>query len=126
QGLALGGGGAAGAVGGVLAVLAAVAVFGLARELGAGGLLAASVAVALFTLQGMLTWLATSSFPEPGLALYSILAVWHAVRYARTHESTSLAAAGLFCGAAAATKYLALVSAALVLLPLAVTGPRQH
>jgi len=119
QGLSLGGGGAAGAVGAVLAALAAVAVFGLARELGAGDLLAAATAATLFSLQGMLTWLATSSFAEPGLAFYSILAVWHAARYVRTHEPASLAAAGLLSGAAAATKYLGLVSAALVLVPLA-------
>jgi len=126
QGLALGGGGAAGAVGAVLAVLAAVAVFGLARELGAGSIPAASVAVALFTLEGMLTWLATSSFPEPGLTLYSILAVWQAVRFARTRESVPLAAAGFFSGAAAGTKYLGLASAALVLVPLAVIALREH
>jgi hypothetical protein len=72
----------------------------------------------------MLTWLATSSFAEPGLAFYSILAVWHAARYVRTRETASLAAAGLLSGAAAATKYLGLVSAALVLLPLAVLALR--
>ena len=74
----------------------------------------------------MLTWLATSSFPEPGLTLYSILAVWQAVRFVRTHESTSLAAAGFFSGAAAGTKYLGLASAALILAPLAVIALREH
>jgi hypothetical protein len=124
QGLALGGGGAAGAVGAVIAALAAVAVFGLARELGGGDVLAASIAFALFALQGMLTWLATSSFAEPGLTLYSVLAVWHAVRYVRTEDTANLVGAGLLSGAAAGTKYLGLVSAALVLVPLAVLAVR--
>ena len=67
----------------------------------------------------MLTWLATSSSAEPGLAFYSIAAVWHAARYMRARDTPSLVGAGLFAGAAAGTKYLGLVSAALVLVPLA-------
>jgi hypothetical protein len=124
QGLALGGGGSAGAVGAVITALAAIAVFGLARELGGGNLLAASIAFALFSLQGLVTWLATSSFAEPGLALYSVLAVWQAVRYVRTGENACLVGAGLLSGAAAGTKYLGLLTAALVLVPVGLLALR--
>lgn len=125
QGLALGGGGTAGAVGAVVACLAAAAVFGLARELGAGDDLAGVIGAVLFVLQGMFTWLATSSFVEPGVAFFSTLAVWHALRYTREGASSSLLGAGLLAGAAAGTKYLGGIAAAIVLVPLAVLALRR-
>jgi hypothetical protein len=122
HGIALAGGEAAGALGAVFAVLAAAAVFGLARELGAGDAVAGAIGAALFVLQGVVTWEATSAFVELCLTFYALVAAWYAVRFARTRARADAIAAGAFAGAAAGTKYLGLVAGAIVLAGLALPG----
>ncbi len=115
QGLALGGGSTAATLHAVFAALCAAAVWGLARELGAGRSLAGAVAAFVFVAQGIVTWEATSAFIELGLTFYVVLAVWHGVRSARSEALVGASLLGLFAGAAAGTKYLGLVAAAIVL-----------
>ena len=116
QGLALGGDTVAGSLNGILAALAALAVVGLARELGAGSSVAALAGGGLFALQGVVTWSATSSFVELGLTFYAVLAAWHALRYAaRTGGRQAASLSGFLAGGAAGTKYLGLAAAAVVL-----------
>jgi hypothetical protein len=114
QGLALGGGATAAALGAAFAVLCALAVFGLGRDL-AGSALAGAAAAFLFVLQGIVTWEATSAFVELGLTFFSVMAAWHALRWARTPSRSGAGWVGAFAGAAAGTKYLGLVTAAIVL-----------
>jgi Dolichyl-phosphate-mannose-protein mannosyltransferase len=114
QGLAVGGASTAAALGAILAGLAALAIFGLGRELG-GNPLAGVAAAFLFTLQGIVSWEATSSFIELGLTFYVVLAVWHALRWGSAPSRSSTLLTGVFAGAAAGTKYLGLVAAAIVL-----------
>ena len=114
QGLALGGGSTAAVLHAVFGVLCAAAIFGLTRELG-GNVLAGLVAAFLFVLQGIVTWEATSAFIELGLSFYVVLAVWYAVRVVERPSASGAAWAGAFAGAAAGTKYLGLVPAAIVL-----------
>jgi hypothetical protein len=114
QGLALGGGSTAAVLHAVFAVLSAAAIFGVTRELG-GNVLAGVTATFLFVGQGIVTWEATSAFIELGLTFYVVLAVWYAVRLGKSRGSHAAAWAGFFAGAAAGTKYLGLVAAAIVL-----------
>jgi 4-amino-4-deoxy-L-arabinose transferase-like glycosyltransferase len=114
QGLALGGGSTAAALHACLAGLTALALFGLGRELG-GTALAGAVAAFLFTLQGVVSWEATSAFIELGLTFYVVLAVWHAVRWGATPDPRAALMTGFFAGATAGTKYLGLVAALVVL-----------
>ncbi len=111
QGLALAGGSTASAVGALLTVAAAVAVYGLARELAGGNHLAAAAAAGLFTLQGLVTWEATSVFVEVGLAFFVALACWHVVRYLRAPAAEPALWFGFAAGAAAGTKYVGLAIA---------------
>ena len=121
QGLALGGGSSAAVLHAVFGVLCAAAIFGLARELG-GNVLAGLVAAFLFVLQGIVTWEATSAFIELGLSFYVVLAVWYGVRVVEGRDAAvAVVWVGAFAGAAAGTKYLGLVPAALVLAALVVT-----
>ena len=113
QGLALGGGAAAAVLHAVFAVLCTAAVYGLTRDLG-GRNLAGLIAAALFALQGVVTWEATSAFIELGLSFYAVLAVWCCVLYVTQRRGAAAIWAGTFAGAAAGTKYLGLVPAALV------------
>lgn len=108
QGLAFAPGGeAASAIGGVLALLAGLAVFGLAREAGAGDVLAGAAGAALFLLQGLVTWEATSMFVELGLVFYTALGAWLALLAMRTRSPSAAAAwTSVAAGGAAATKYL--------------------
>jgi hypothetical protein len=115
QGLAVGGGSTAASLHAVFAVLCAAAVWGLARELDAGRPLAGAVAAFVFVAQGIVTWEATSAFIELGLTFYVVLAVWYGVRWARSETLAHASLLGLFAGAAAGTKYLGLVAAAIVL-----------
>jgi hypothetical protein len=121
QGLALGGGSAAAPLHAVFAALCALAVFGLAREI-SGEALAGAAAAALFVLQGLVTWEATSAFVDLGLAFYTVLAVWHAAAWARTRAYGGAAWTGFFSGAAAGTKYLGLLVAAIVLAWFAIAA----
>jgi hypothetical protein len=113
QGLAVGGGSTAATLHAIMLVLCACAVYGLAREL-AGDELAAAVATFAFVLQGIVTWEATSAFVELGLTFYVVLAVWHAVIWSRDGSFASAGWTGAMAGAAAGTKYLGLLPAALV------------
>lgn len=115
QGLAVGGASTAAALDAILAGLAALAIFGLGRQLG-GTALAGAAAAFLFTLQGIVSWEATSSFIELGLTFYVVLAVWHALRWGSSPSRSSALLTGLFAGAAAGTKYLGLVGAGIVLV----------
>jgi hypothetical protein len=126
QGLALGGGETAGAIGALLGVLAALAVYGLGRELAEGSATAGVAAAALFVLQGIVTWEATSSFVELGLTFYLTLAVWFAVRYWRDRAGIDAGWTGFFVGAAAGTKYHALVLGTLVILGVAALAGRSR
>jgi 4-amino-4-deoxy-L-arabinose transferase-like glycosyltransferase len=125
QGLALAGGSAAAALHAFLAVFCALAVFGLGRELGRSTL-AGAVAAFLFTIQGIVTWEATSAFIELGLTFFVVLAVWHAVRFGLARGRDAAVWAGFFAGAAAGTKYLGLIAAAVVLGILAVVALRRR
>jgi hypothetical protein len=118
HGLALGGGETAGAIGALIGVLASLAVFGLARELGAGDVRAGAFGIALFVLQGIFTWEATSAFVELNLTFLTTLAAWYAVRREPLY-------AGLFFGAAAGTKYLGLPAVLIVAAPLFVVARRR-
>ena len=120
QGLALAGASAASALHGILTVLAALAVYGLARELGGGRTLAGLAGSALFVLQGAVTWDATSTFIDMGLTFFTALAAWHVVRYAHGGGRPSAVLAGIACGGAAAAKYVGPLAAVFVVLPLAV------
>ena len=113
QGLALGGGSAAAPLHAVFAALCALAIFGLGRELGRAST-AGAVAAFLFVLQGIVTWEATSAFVELGIAFYLTLAVWHGLRWARAPSWRGALWTGALSGAAAGTKYLGLVGAAIV------------
>ncbi len=115
QGLALGGDSTAGAIHAVLTVACAAAVYGLGRELAAGNALAGAAAAFLFVLEGLVTWEATSAFVELGLTFYAVLAVWHAVRWSRSGATSSAGWTGALAGAAAGTKYLGLLAAAVLL-----------
>lgn len=115
QGLSFSDGGeVAGVIGASFAVLASAAVFGLARTLGAGGTTAGLAGAALFVLQGIVTWEATSAFVELGLTFYVTLGVWFALRAFRHRATADAAWTSFCCGAAAATKFVAL-------LPVAIT-----
>lgn len=114
QGLALGGGSTAAVLHAVFAVLSAAAIVGLTREVG-GSVLAGMLAAFLFVGEGIVTWEATSAFIELGLTFYVVLAVWCAVRFAKRRGPHAAAWAGFFAGAAAGTKYLGLLAAAIVL-----------
>jgi hypothetical protein len=118
QGLAIGGGCAAATLHAFFAVGCAAAVFGLSRELG-GRALAGSLAAFLFVLQGVVTWEATSAFIELGLTFYVVVAVWYAVRAVTRAGAVSATWTGFFAGAAAGTKYLGLLAAAIILAPVA-------
>lgn len=124
QGLALQGGATASAEHGIIAVLATLATYGLARELGAKRTSAGVIGAALFTLQGIFTWDATSTFVEMGFTFYGIVAVWWAVRYARSPSRLSAALVGLAAGAAAAAKNVGLLVDVVVLAPFAVVALR--
>jgi hypothetical protein len=114
QGLPLGGGEVAAVLHAVFAALCAAAVFGLARELGST-VLGCAAASFLFVAQGIVTWEASSAFIELGLTFFTVLAVWHAVRWSRRPTRWGAAAVGVFAGGAAGTKYLGLLAAAVVL-----------
>lgn len=122
QALALAGDSAAGAVCASLAAFAALAVFGLARELGGNDVTAGAAAAFLFVFQGLFTWQATASFAEGGLTFYTVLAAWHGVRYVRTSAVEPAAWAGFSIGAAAGAKYHGLLLAACVVVPLGVVA----
>jgi hypothetical protein len=115
QGLALAGASAASAIDGILAVLAALSTYGLARELGSNRVSAGVLGAALFVLQGTFTWNATSTFVDMGLTLFVLLAVWHAVRYAKQPARGTSLLVGALCGAAVAAKYVGPVLAIFVL-----------
>lgn len=126
QGLALGAGEIASAVAAIFTVLAVVAVFGLARELAGGSLLAGAAGAALFALQGIVTWEASSAFVEPALTFFVVLAAWYAVRWLKAPSRLDAGWCGIACGGAAGTKYLGLMAAAIVLVPLAVAASRRR
>jgi hypothetical protein len=121
QGLALGGGSTAAVLHAVFAVLSAAAIFGVTRELG-GSVLAGAAAAFLFVGQGIVTWEATSAFIELGLTFYVVLAVWYAVRFGMRRGPHPATWAGFFAGAAAGTKYLGLLAAAIVLAAIGVVA----
>jgi hypothetical protein len=114
QGLAVGGASTAAALHAILAGLSALAIFGLGRQLG-GTPLAGAAAAFLFTLQGIVSWEATSSFIELGLTFYAVLAVWHGLRWGSAPSRSAALLTGAFAGATAGTKYLGLVAAAVML-----------
>src|SRR5262249_15997051 len=101
--------------------LCAVSLFGLGREL-AGDALAGAAAAALFVLQGLVTWEATGAFVELGLTLFTVLAAWYGVRWARAPSVTAAVWPGVFAGAAAGTKSLGLIVAVIVLAFLGVAA----
>lgn len=105
--LALGDGRAAMVVGALLSGLSAVAVYGLGREL-AGSTIGALAAL-LWVGQGMFLWEATGAFVEAIAGGLLALAAWHLAVFARSGQLADAALSGLAVGAAASTKYHALL-----------------
>jgi hypothetical protein len=124
QALAVGNGSAAGAIHAFFAVATALAVFGAARRLAGGCARAGVLAAAVFVLQGLVTWEATSSFIELGLAFYIALAFWYALDVRHAPSVRTLAWCGFAAGAAAGTKYVGLLAGGLVVGGALLAVPR--
>lgn len=107
----------------ILTLGAAAAVAGAAHRL--GGRTLGLLAAAIFFAQPFMTWTATSTFVEGPLAFFVALAAWNAARWLRGGRAEALALAGLFAGAAAATKYTGAAAAVAVGLVVLALGRRR-
>ncbi len=107
----------------ILTLGAAAAVAGAAHRL--GGRTLGLLAAAIFLAQPFMTWTATSTFVEGPLAFFVALAAWNAARWLRGGRAEALALAGLFAGAAAATKYTGAAAAVAVGLVVLALGRRR-
>lgn len=74
----------------------------------------ALLATTVYVAQPFALWLLTSTFVEPAAALAVALAVANLVWFARTRREGALVLAGLFVGALAGVKYVAVGAAAVV------------
>jgi hypothetical protein len=122
--LAIGGGGGAMAAAAALTALSAVPVYGLGREL--AGRTPGAVAALLWVGQGMFLWEATGAFPEAIGGGLVALAVWHLVCFARAGAAADPALAGIALGAAASTKYHALLFVPVLAVAAVVLEPRRR
>lgn len=123
QALAIGNGSAAGAIHAFFAAATAACVYGIGKTLGAGSRRAGAIAAGAFVLQGLVTWEATSSFVELGLAFYTALALWYALGVRGAQPTRALAWCGFAAGAAAGTKFLGVLAGGLVVAGALVAAP---
>lgn len=98
----------------LLGLTAAATVATTANRL--AGRTVALLATAIFLAQPFALWLLTSTFVEPGAALFVALAVSNLVRYVQAPQTVSLMLAGMFTGAVAGVKYAALGAAVVLAL----------
>lgn len=118
--MAVSGGRAAMVVGAFLSGLAAVPVYGLGREL--AGRTVGAVAVFLWVGQGVFLWEATGAFVEVVVGGLLALAAWYGVRFARRARPADALLAGVALGAAATTKYHALLAVPVLAVVVLWTG----
>jgi hypothetical protein len=107
----------------LLGLATAAVVFVTARSLAGRGI--AILATAIFLAQPFALWLETSTFVEPGAALFVSLAVANLVRFARDGRTELLVLAGLFTGATAGIKYIAAGAAAVLFVSALVVFRRR-
>lgn len=107
----------------LLAVLACAALLiGWGRR--ASGPAAGWLAAGTWLGNPVVAHLAGTAYLEPGLALFGTAALYAQERWRESGSRGWLAVAAACAGSAAATKYLGLVFAGLVLLSVLLTGPR--